>query len=71
MAPQVGRAHTLSVETNPGPLAQPVRQPGQVAVTIQIVRVQSTRGEKDKLNARKQKIVTSKIEGKKSLNNDL
>jgi len=41
MAPQVGRAHTLSVEANPGPLAQPVRQPGQVAVAIQIVRVQS------------------------------
>lgn len=42
MAPQVCWAHALSVEAYTWPLPQPVRQPGQVAVTVEVVGVQAT-----------------------------
>lgn len=45
MAPQVGGAHALGVEAHSGPLTQPVRQPGQVAVAIQVVGMEATEGE--------------------------
>lgn len=57
MAPQVGGAHALSVEPHARPLPQPVREPGQVAVTVQVVGMQSTkwraRGLKQKKNTKK------------------
>lgn len=40
-APHVGRRHALGEEGQATPLPQPVRQPGQVAVAVQIVRVQT------------------------------
>lgn len=40
--PQVRRGHALSVETQTGALSQPLRQPGHVAVTLQVVGVQAT-----------------------------
>lgn len=43
VAPQVGRAHTLGVEAHSRPLTQPVREPGQVAVTVQVVGMQATK----------------------------
>lgn len=40
--PQVWRGHALSIETQTGALSQPLRQPGHVAVTLQVVGVQAT-----------------------------
>lgn len=40
--PQVRRGHALRVKTQTGALAQPLRQPGHVAVTLQVVGVQAT-----------------------------
>lgn len=49
MAPQVGWTHTLSVEAHPRPLAQPVGEPGQVAVAVQVVRMETAKWEKRSL----------------------
>lgn len=61
MAPQVGRPHTLSVEAHPRPLAQPVREPGQVAVTIQVVRMESTKWGQRRLKQENRKELHSKL----------
>lgn len=42
VSPQVRGGHALSVETQAGALSQPLRQPGHVAVTLQVVGVQAT-----------------------------
>ena len=44
MSPQVWRGHALRVETQAGALSQPLRKPGHVAVTLQVVGVQATVG---------------------------
>lgn len=44
MSPQVWRGHALRVKTQSGALSQPLRQPGHVAVTLQVVGVQATVG---------------------------
>lgn len=33
VAPQGGRGHTLCVEAKAGPLSQPIREPGHMAIT--------------------------------------
>lgn len=45
--PQVRRGHALRVKTQTGALSQPLRQPGHVAVTLQVVGVQATGGRKE------------------------
>lgn len=40
--PEVGWPHALGVEADPGPLPQPVRQPSQVAITVEVVGVKTT-----------------------------
>lgn len=42
VSPEVGRSHALGVEADPRPLPQPVGQPGQVAVTVEVVGVKTT-----------------------------
>lgn len=42
--PQVGRSHALSVKTQAGALTQPLRQPGYMAITLQVVGMQATEG---------------------------
>ncbi len=44
--PQVRRGHALRVKTQAGALSEPLRQPGHVAVTLQVVGVQATGGER-------------------------
>lgn len=45
MAPQVWRGHALGVEAQAGALSEPIRQPGHVAVALQVVGVQATEAE--------------------------
>lgn len=45
VAPQVWRGHALSVEAQTGALSQPLRQPGDVTVTLQVVGVQTAEEE--------------------------
>lgn len=40
-APQVHRRHAECKLANRTPLSQPIREPGQVAVTVQVVRVEA------------------------------
>lgn len=42
VSPEVGRPHALGVEADPRPLPQPVGQPGQVAIAVQVVGVKAT-----------------------------
>lgn len=47
MAPQVWRGHALSVEAQTGALSQPLRQPSDVTVTLQVVGVQTAEEEEE------------------------
>ena len=42
VSPEVGWPHALRVEADPWPLPQPVGQPGQVAITVEVVGVKTT-----------------------------
>lgn len=62
MAPQVGRAHALGVEAHARPLTQPVREPGQVAVAVQVVGMQATKWKASSSKQKNPEIVISKPE---------
>jgi len=42
VSPEVGRPHALGVEADSWTLPQPVREPGQVAVAVEVVGVKTT-----------------------------
>lgn len=42
VSPEVGWPHALGVKANPWPLPQPVGQPGQVAITVEVVGMKTT-----------------------------
>ena len=60
---ELGRGSTLGEQTNRGPLSEPLGQPGQVTVTVQIVGVETAVKKKKKKKEKRKEINMDAFKG--------